>query len=124
MGSRSAQYASSARVRYLVGSSEVVCAPMRYVKASMSTGPPPDRAFSSAQRVTAYDAMTSLPSTRTAGMPNPAPRCARGTRDCRVVGSEIANWLFWTKKTMGAWWTDAKTMASLTSPWLVAPSPK
>ena len=28
------------------------------------------------------------------------------------------------KKTIGAWNDDAQTNASLTSPWLVAPSPK
>jgi hypothetical protein len=32
--------------------------------------------------------------------------------------------LFWQKKTTGALNTDAQANASLTSPWLVAPSPK
>ena len=45
-------------------------------------------------------------------------------RLCFSSGSEIAHWLFWQKKTMGALNTEAKTKASLTSPWLVAPSPK
>ena len=45
-------------------------------------------------------------------------------RLCFSSGSEIAHWLFWQKKTIGALNTDAQTKASLTSPWLVAPSPK
>jgi hypothetical protein len=36
----------------------------------------------------------------------------------------MAHWLFWQKNTTGALLTPAKTSASLTSPWLVAPSPK
>ena len=40
------------------------------------------------------------------------------------MGSEIAHWLFWQKNTTGALNDAAKTKASLTSPWLVAPSPK
>ena len=36
----------------------------------------------------------------------------------------MANWLFWQKKTTGAWNTEAQEKASLTIPWLVAPSPK
>ena len=42
----------------------------------------------------------------------------------RSSGSEIAYWLFWQKKTIGALKTPDQTNASLTSPWLVAPSPK
>ena len=45
-------------------------------------------------------------------------------RLCFSSGSEIAHWLFWQKKTIGALNTEAQTKASLTSPWLVAPSPK
>ena len=45
-------------------------------------------------------------------------------RVCCSIGSEIAHWLFWQKKTTGALNTLAQTNASLTSPWLVAPSPK
>ena len=45
-------------------------------------------------------------------------------RLCFSSGSEIAHWLFWQKNTTGALKTDAHTKASLTSPWLVAPSPK
>jgi hypothetical protein len=37
---------------------------------------------------------------------------------------EIAHWLFWQKKTTGAFEVAAQTSASLVSPWLVAPSPK
>ncbi|GAB7302671.1 hypothetical protein MAFF212519_05220 [Clavibacter michiganensis] len=44
-------------------------------------------------------------------------------RDCVLTGTEIAQWLFWRKKTCGVWKLAAKTNASLTSPWLVAPSP-
>src|SRR5580700_12073552 len=36
----------------------------------------------------------------------------------------MAHWLFWQKKTTGAFVTEAQMKASLTSPWLVAPSPK
>jgi len=36
----------------------------------------------------------------------------------------MANWLFWQKNTTGALKTDDQAKASLTSPWLVAPSPK
>ena len=45
-------------------------------------------------------------------------------RVCFSIGSEIAHWLFWQKNTTGALNTLAKMNASLTSPWLVAPSPK
>ena len=45
-------------------------------------------------------------------------------RLCFSSGSEIAHWLFWQKKTMGALDTEAQMNDSLTSPWLVAPSPK
>ncbi len=45
-------------------------------------------------------------------------------RVCFSIGSEIAHWLFWQKKTTGALKTLAQTNASLTSPWLDAPSPK
>ena len=36
----------------------------------------------------------------------------------------IAHWLFWQMKTIGALYELAKTNASFTSPWLIAPSPK
>jgi len=42
----------------------------------------------------------------------------------RATGTEIAHWLFCTKKTTGARKTPAKFMASCTSPSEVAPSPK
>ena len=90
----------------------------------MNVGPPPERARSSASAVTAYVARTSLPSTRTLGMPKPGPRSASGTRDCLLVGSEMAHWLFWQKKTTGALFTAANTSASFTSPCEVDPSPK
>jgi len=80
----------------------VVCAPIRYVYASTNVGPPPDRARSVAARVTARVASTSLPSTLTPGIPNPEDRLNSGTRVWRVLGSEIAHWLFWQKKTTGA----------------------
>ncbi|CAB5017895.1 unannotated protein [freshwater metagenome] len=47
-----------------------------------------------------------------------------GTTAWRFTGSEIAHWLFWQKNTTGASNTEANTMASCTSPSLVAPSPK
>ncbi len=40
----------------------MVCAPIRYVNASMNVGPPPERARSSASAVTAYVARTSAAS--------------------------------------------------------------
>ena len=69
-------------------------------------------------------ARTSLPSTRMLGMPKPEARSASWMWDCSRTGSEMAQWLFWQMKTTGAWKLAAKTMASLTSPSLVAPSPK
>ena len=69
IGSRSDHSCSSSLPRYFVGSSLVVCAPMRYVTASIARGPPPVRASSSARRVTAQLASTSLPSTRTDSIP-------------------------------------------------------
>jgi hypothetical protein len=57
-------------------------------------------------------------------MPKPGARPAMGNRDCTVTGSEIAHWLLEQTKTTGAWKEEANTIASLTSPWLVAPSPK
>jgi hypothetical protein len=57
-------------------------------------------------------------------MPNPGARSAIGRLACSPTGSEIAHWLFWQKKTTGAAKDAAKTSASLTSPSLVAPSPK
>ncbi len=74
--------------------------------------------------VTARQASTSLPSTRRPGKPNPLARWYSGMRLCRSSGSEMAHWLFWQKNTTGALNTDAQMNASLTSPWLVAPSPK
>ena len=65
-----------------------------------------------------------MPSTRTPGKPNPAALRYSGMRVWRSSGSEIAHWLFWQKNTTGALNTEAKTNDSLTSPWLVAPSPK
>ena len=65
-----------------------------------------------------------MPSTRTPGKPKPLARRYSGVRLWRSSGSEMAHWLFWQKKTTGALVTDAQMKASLTSPWLVAPSPK
>ena len=65
-----------------------------------------------------------MPSTRIDGMPKPHGRSAMLRRVCRRTGSEMAQWLFWQKNTTGDWYEALKTMASLTSPWLVAPSPK
>ena len=124
IGSFAAHSSRSSGSTYRVGSSDVVCGPIRYVTASMKVGPPPVRARSSAPRVAAMTASTSLPSTRMLGMPNPAARSASGRIACSDTGSEIANWLFWQKKTTGARKVAAKTIASFTSPWLVAPSPK
>ena len=76
---------------------------MRYVTASMNVGPPPLRARSSATRVAAMTASTSLPSTRMLGMPKPVGRSASWTWDCTRTGSEMAQWLFWQKNTTGAW---------------------
>ena len=55
-----------------------------------------------AHSVTAWTASTSLPSTRTPGKPKPDARRYSGMRDCRAIGSLIAYWLFWQKKTTGA----------------------
>ena len=90
----------------------------------MKVGPWPERAASSAALVTAYTASTSLPSTRMPGKPKPRARCQSGARVCFSFGSEMAHWLFWQKNTTGLLLTPAKTSASETSPWLVAPSPK
>jgi len=69
MGSRRRQSSTVSRARYRLGSSAELCGPMRYVTASMSVGPVPARARSTAWRVAAYTANTSLPSTSTPGMP-------------------------------------------------------
>ena len=74
--------------------------------------------------MTARQASTSLPSTRTPGKPKPDARWYSGTRLCVVTGSLIAHWLFWQKKTTGRFPAAANTNDSLTSPWLDAPSPK
>ncbi|MDQ1173674.1 hypothetical protein QE430_001981 [Microbacterium testaceum] len=57
-------------------------------------------------------------------MPNPGARPAMGYLACTVTGSEMAHWLFEHTNTTGAPYDEANTIASLTSPWLVAPSPK
>ena len=62
--------------------------------APISVGPSPARARSTAWRVTAYTASTSLPSTRTPGMPYPDARAAIGAANCRFDGTEIAHPLF------------------------------
>ena len=56
----------------------------------------------------------------------PEPRSALVERDllCLDCGVEMPHWLFWQKKTTGALNEAAKMNASLTSPWLMAPSPK
>ena len=58
------------------------------------------------------------------GKPKPSARWYSGMRVCFSIGSEMAHWLFWQKNTTGALKTLAQMNASLTSPWLVAPSPK
>ena len=72
----------------------------------------------------ARQASTSFPSTRMLGMPKPGARPAMGYFACTVTGSEIAQWLLVHTKTTGARYDEANTMASFTSPWLEAPSPK
>ena len=58
-------------------------------------------------------------------MPYPTALCASvGAAVCADSGTEIAYWLFWTKKMHGAWNTPAKFIASCGSPSEVAPSPK
>src|SRR5262249_36949749 len=52
-GSLACHASTSLAMRYRVGSSDVVCAPIRYVYASISMGPWPWRAWSSAARGTA-----------------------------------------------------------------------
>jgi hypothetical protein len=60
--------------------------------SSRSTRPGASRR--NVQAVTAYTARTSLPSTRTPGMPYPAARPAIGAANCRSDGTEIAHPLF------------------------------
>ena len=50
-----------------------------------------------------------MPSTRTPGKPKPRARWYSGVRVCFSLGSEMAHWLFWQKKTTGALLTPAKT---------------
>ena len=52
------------------------------------------------------------------GKPKPWARWYSGARVCCSLGSEMAHWLFWQKKTTGLLLTPAKTSASLMSPWL------
>src|SRR6218665_2906167 len=78
IGSRADHSSTSEPVRYFVGSSAVVWAPIRYVIASMRLGPSPARAASRYRRGTRELASTSLPSIRTPGLPNPPPRGAGG----------------------------------------------
>ena len=73
---------ASSSLRYRVVSSAVVCASRRYVTASISVGPSPRRARSTAVFTAPYTEMTSLPSTRMPGMPTPA----RAQRDRRRPG--------------------------------------
>jgi hypothetical protein len=47
-----------------------------------------------------------------------------GAAVCFDSGTEIAYWLFWTKKITGACITPAKVIASCGSPSEVPPSPK
>ena len=56
--------------------------------------------------------------------PKAAARCASRVRLCWESGVEIAQWLFWQKNRTGAVMTLAQFNASLTSPSLLAPSPK
>ena len=65
------------------------------MKASIITGPLPERHSSNAHVVAARQASTSLPSTRIPGKPYPAARSYSGIRAIRWIDSEIAHWLFW-----------------------------
>ena len=83
------------------------------------------RACAKARRVASTTATTSSPSICSAGMPYPAARAAtEPPATWRSVGTEMAQPLFWTKNTTGAFITAAKFMASWTSPCEEAPSPK
>ena len=81
----------AACVRYLESSSEVECAPMRYVIASMSVGRPSLSAISRATSVAAYTAKMSFPSIRIVGRPYAGPRGAMPSeRYCSSVRVEMA----------------------------------
>ena len=90
----------------------------------MSVGPSPRLARSAAAEVAAKTASGSSPSTRTPGKPKASPRRQISPADWRSAGTEIAQPLFWQKKTTGARNTPAKLNASDASPSEVAPSPK
>ena len=66
-----------------------------------------------------------MPSTWIPGKPYAIARCASVfARVCRDRGTEIAHWLLMHTKTIGAWKTPAKFMASWQIPSELAPSPK
>src|SRR6266851_3644263 len=97
---------------------------MRYVVASTRLGPPPLRALSTAERVAAYTAITSLPSTSTPSKPYPAARSAKlRVAVCTRRDVEIAHWLLDRKKTIGAFVTPARLRPSWKSPSDEPPSP-
>ncbi len=90
----------------------------------MRPGPPPLRALSTAERVAAYTAITSLPSTSTPSKPYPAARRAKlRVAVCTRRDVEIAHWLLDRKKTIGAFVTPARLRPSWKSPSDEPPSP-
>src|SRR5258708_21695276 len=98
---------------------------MRYVSHSTKVGPPPVRARSTASLTAAWTWSASLPSTFTPGNPYATALAAMlSLAVCLVVGTLIAQWLFWQVKTTGALKTPAKFIATWKSPSEVAPSPR
>ncbi len=102
----------------------MVCGPTRYVIASINVGPSPAWARATASFVTRYTASTSLPSTRTPGNPKPSARFQISPVVCDVVGTLIAQPLFWQNRIAGERNTAAMFAASWKSPSLAEPSPK
>src|SRR5581483_8225361 len=97
---------------------------IRRVRHSISVGPPPSRAFSTARFASRYTASTSVPSTTTPSKPYPWARSARcSTAYSRCVGVEYAHWLLSQTKTTGSARTAAKFIPSCVSPRAEAPSP-
>src|SRR5436190_23866780 len=91
----------------------------------MKVGPSPRRARAAASESALYIASTSLPSTRSPGIPY-ARAFTQIVREavCVAVGTEIDQWLFWQTSTTGARNFAAKVIAAWKSGWLVAPSPQ
>jgi hypothetical protein len=67
---------------------------MRIVRHSISVGPSPSRARSTAVCAAAKTASTSLPSTATPGNPYAWARSTGSTANSSSFGVEYANWLF------------------------------